>query len=126
MKKRKKKKGFTLIELVVVVAIIATLATVAVPKFGKIQEDATLKSDLANSKIIANVASTLLTDNDLQDEMIIDKDVDNKIEEYLQNPPKPRSKGYSNYVVRIDGDSIEVSMIGNDKETQRLFPEIDE
>ena len=44
---KKKKKGFTLIELIIVIAIIAILAAMAIPKFGAIRENANVKADIA-------------------------------------------------------------------------------
>ena len=38
--KRRKQKGFTLIELIIVIVIIAILAAVAIPKYLDLQEDA--------------------------------------------------------------------------------------
>ena len=62
MLNKKKKKGFTLIELIIVIAIIAILAAIAIPKFGDIRRNAALKSDVANAKVIANAASALIAD----------------------------------------------------------------
>lgn len=51
--KKKKKKGFTLIELIIVIAILAILAAIAIPKFGTVKQDANVASDKANAKNIS-------------------------------------------------------------------------
>lgn len=125
LKNKKKKKGFTLIELIIVIAIIAILAALAIPKFGDIRKDAAFKSDIANAKTIANAATTLLTEESLSATIDVDSDItkDNKIEEYLQNPPAPKTKGYSKYIVSIDGENVKVVMASSDgKTTKDLFP----
>ncbi|MPL97583.1 hypothetical protein SDC9_43775 [bioreactor metagenome] len=126
---KKKKKGFTLIELIIVIAIIAILAALAIPKFGEVRKDAALKSDVANAKTIANAATTLLTEDKL-DKTKTSYDVDDKteteaetnpIETYLQNSPKPKSKGYTKYVVTINKETVSVTMTDGTN-TVNLFP----
>lgn len=58
---KKKKKGFTLIELIVVIAIIAIIALIAIPKVMGYQDDAKKKADIANAKTIANITATEIT-----------------------------------------------------------------
>jgi type IV pilus assembly protein PilA len=128
LKNKKKKKGFTLIELIIVIAIIAILAAFAIPKFGDIRKDAAFKSDIANAKTIANAATTLLADGKITSTSPIDVDDNtasgstNEIEGYLQNPPKPQTKGYSKYVVTITGETVSVTMSGTNKNAVNLFP----
>jgi len=55
---KKKKKGFTLIELIIVIAIIAILAAIAMPKFGQIRENGNIKADIATAKNIQTAVST--------------------------------------------------------------------
>lgn len=64
-KKLKKKKGFTLIELIIVVAIIAILAALALPKLMGTQENAKKKADIANGKVIHDVAAKMMTEGTL-------------------------------------------------------------
>ncbi|PRR81452.1 prepilin-type N-terminal cleavage/methylation domain-containing protein [Clostridium vincentii] len=65
LKKKRKGKGFTLIELIIVIAIIAIIATIAIPKLLNSRDQANRKSDIANAKTIANTASSLLANDEL-------------------------------------------------------------
>lgn len=56
--KKKRKKGFTLIELIIVIAIIAILAAIAVPQFSKIREKANISTDISNAKAIHSTVAT--------------------------------------------------------------------
>ncbi|MFL0164265.1 prepilin-type N-terminal cleavage/methylation domain-containing protein [Candidatus Clostridium helianthi] len=60
---KKKKKGFTLVELIIVIAIIAVLAAIAIPKFGSITRNANLKADIATAKNIHGIAAELIAEN---------------------------------------------------------------
>lgn len=65
LNKKKKKKGFTLIELIIVIAIIAILAVIAIPRFGQVRRRANINADIANAKMIANAVSIALSNNTL-------------------------------------------------------------
>lgn len=62
MNKKRKKKGFTLIELIIVIAIIAILAAVALPKFMQVRNNANIKADIANAKNIHTITASLVAD----------------------------------------------------------------
>lgn len=59
---KKKKKGFTLIELIIVIAIIAILAAIAIPKFGAVRENSNKTSDIANAKNISLAVSKAIAE----------------------------------------------------------------
>lgn len=61
----KKKKGFTLIELIIVIAIIAILAAIAIPKFGAARQEAQVRADQANAKIIATAVAQAVANGDI-------------------------------------------------------------
>ena len=66
--KKRKKKGFTLIELIIVIAVIAILAAMAIPKFGAVRKSANIKTDIASAKNIQTAAATLLAEGKDKDE----------------------------------------------------------
>ena len=126
---RKKKKGFTLIELIIVIAIIAILAAVAIPKFGDVRSNAAIKSDVANAKTIANAATVLIGEGKITltqttKTLIIDSGTGEDtnadaeaIEGYLQNVPTPKSQT-GKFTATIDKDG-NVKVLANSVE---FFP----
>lgn len=125
---KKKKKGFTLIELIIVIAIIAILAALAIPKFGEVRKNANEKSDVANAKTIANAVTALIAEGKIElsaADITVTKgaaaDSDAKdIEEYLQSVPTPKSVSENNFVVTV-GSKGEVTVKAGDTE---FFPEL--
>ncbi|MBB6632132.1 prepilin-type N-terminal cleavage/methylation domain-containing protein [Clostridium algidicarnis] len=65
-KERKKKKGFTLIELIIVLAIIAIIAAIAIPNFTKVRADSKVKADTQSAETIRRITLTLLADDELK------------------------------------------------------------
>lgn len=124
---RKKKKGFTLIELIIVIAILAILAAVAMPRLGDVTQSAKDKTDIANAKTIANAVSILQAEGKIAGdtgeegvELNPDEDgtdvIAEKIEAYLQTVPTPSAGG--NFIVIITDGVVTVT----DGEDNTLFP----
>ena len=125
-KNKKKKKGFTLIELIIVIAIIAILAAIAIPKFVDVRNSAATKTDVANAKTIATAAATLYAEgsvvNDEAGKEVVkaaantdenSKTNGNKIADYLQEVPTTKlahgtAAAKSNFFVVIDNGTVTV------------------
>nr|WP_319002005.1 prepilin-type N-terminal cleavage/methylation domain-containing protein [Clostridium tagluense] len=63
--KKKKRKGFTLIELIVVIAIIAILAAIAIPRFTGFQQRAKESADTATLETVEKAVAIAVANDDL-------------------------------------------------------------
>ncbi|NOH15261.1 prepilin-type N-terminal cleavage/methylation domain-containing protein [Clostridium cochlearium] len=61
-KLKKKKKGFTLIELIIVIAIIAIIAGFAIPNFIKVRNNAKIDADINLGRTIAQAVEVMTVD----------------------------------------------------------------
>lgn len=62
---KKKKKGFTLIELIIVIAILAILAALALPKFGAVKNTANVSADKATAKNIQTTVAKMIAEDQI-------------------------------------------------------------
>lgn len=60
--KKKKKKGFTLIELVIVLAVLAIIALIAIPNFTRVRNNALKQADDTSCEQITNITQTAIAE----------------------------------------------------------------
>ena len=65
LNKKRKKKGFTLIELVIVLAVLAIIALIAIPNFTKVRNDSLKKADKETANQIRKIALMAIADGDI-------------------------------------------------------------
>lgn len=105
----KKKKGFTLIELIIVIAIIAILAAIAIPKFGAARQQANLRADQANAKIIATAVAQAVANGDI---IATDAELDDtEYAKYIDGGavPKVQSDSSNDWTVGYEFDTDDAS-----------------
>ena len=112
--KKKKRKGFTLIEMVIVITLLGIISSIAVGKYSKVQENAKLNADYATAANLATAASLAINDG------VTVTDVNSLASaEYIQFVPKPKSKKGESFYLEINGDSVIVK-VGNNQFYPRL------
>lgn len=101
MNMKKKKKGFTLLELVIVISIIAILLAIAIPRFSKSNLSAQMAAHNSNVRMLQNAAILYMTDNpDKRNTSLGEAE----LKSYLQGAfPKPaKSTGSTSFSVKVD------------------------
>ena len=83
---KKKKKGFTLVELIAVIAILAILGALLVPKVGGYTTRATQSKDLANAKQLLQAIEMYNTQNDATLTTVDKTSLSTVISSWPQNP----------------------------------------
>lgn len=120
MSVKKKKKGFTLIELVIVIAIIAILAAIAIPRYQKSKEKARDVAKDSNISMLTTAAVLKQSEMGENDKQVIWKEGDvDKYKDYIEQWPHIKGKSHENdegnngYVVKISPDIIIINLNGD-------------
>ena len=129
LNKKRKKKGFTLIELVIVLAVLAIIALIAIPNFTKVRNDSLAKSDKETANQIRKIALMAIADGDIAPatanytvEFVDGKysklsgasvTDDNDVNEMMQEVKKPQVNGKEKYLIKVAADgSVSVGYPG--------------
>lgn len=114
---KKKRAGFTLVEMVIVVTILGILSGIGFMKFGNVQETSRKNADYAAAANLATAANLYLLENpniDVNNKTISIDEL--KKEGYINSIPKSQSQN-KEFVIKI----VEVEEDGKKNEELRVL-----
>lgn len=115
MKRRKKRSGFTLVEVMITVTLIAILSSMAMLNYSKAQDKAKKNIDYATAASIATAAQMAVADG--KTNISVQSLVNDK---YLQSMPKAQQDSEKSFSVDATNDKITVSL-----GTEQYYPKTD-
>ena len=116
---KKKRAGFTLVEMVIVVTILGILSGIGFMKFGKVQETSKKNADYVAAANLATATSLYISEHPKEVEISDEdneKDIDVKTlksKKYINYEPKPQSEG-DKFVIKLLKDG-EIQVLSNNK-----------
>lgn len=102
--KKKKSKGFTLLELLVVLAIMAILIAIAVPKYKSQRDKAALIAHQANVRILETAAENYYQDNGQYPTSLDILKTSGYIKEVPEVPANLKNSEFQNYSIDANGN----------------------
>ena len=108
---KKKRAGFTLVEMVIVVTILGILSGIGFMKFGNVQETSRKNADYVTAANLATATSLYISEHPKEVE-ISDKD-NEKIIDTSTLKSKPQSEG-DKFVIKLLKDG-EIQVLSNNK-----------
>ena len=116
---KKKRAGFTLVEMVIVVTILGILSGIGFMKFGNVQETSRKNADYVAAANLATATSLYISEYPKEVEISDEdneKDIDVKTlksKKYINYEPKPQSEG-DKFVIKLLKDG-EIQVLSNNK-----------
>lgn len=127
---KKKRKGFTLIELIIVLAVMAIIAAIAIPNFAAVTTNAKKKADIQSCETIKRVSLTLVAQGDMPDgeytltpttHALAGKEgeaatatASNKLDSYFKDVKAPETNKEGTYTITVSkGDVTGVILTGS-------------